>query len=51
MKRALTLEVALAQEAVVQVRGHANRRATDAEVAVLRCWAAEQGLVIAGHAG
>jgi len=45
-KRAVTIEVQPARAAIAQVRGRTNRRATDAEQAVVRCWAQEQGLAI-----
>lgn len=45
-KRAVTVEVQPARAAVAQVRGRTNRRATDVEEAVVRCWAQEHGLAI-----
>lgn len=45
-KRAVTVEVQPGRAAIAQVRGRTNRRATDVEQAVVRCWAGEQGLAI-----
>lgn len=45
-KRAVTVEVQPGRAAVAQVRGRGNRRASDVEQAVVRCWAEEHGLAI-----
>lgn len=42
----LTLEVTPSTRTVVQIRGRANRRATDDEMKAVRHWAGEQGLRI-----
>ncbi len=43
-KRALTIEVAPKDKAIVQIRGRCNRRHTPQELGIVTCWAAEQGL-------
>jgi hypothetical protein len=48
--RALTVEVNVTARRIEQVRGKANRRATDEERAVLRCFSAERGLSIEASA-
>ncbi|HVT11571.1 MAG TPA: PcfJ domain-containing protein [Fimbriimonadaceae bacterium] len=46
----LTVEVAVAQRSVVQVRGRQNRRPTDEETKIIRQWAGDHGLTIYPYA-
>lgn len=46
-ERAITLEVNNNEGSIVQIRGYANRLATDRELEVIRTWAAENGLRVA----
>jgi len=46
----LTVEVLPAKREIVQIRGPKNRRATDAQMDVVRLWAGDRGLIIGPYA-
>ena len=45
-RRVLTVEVSGSRRAICQVRGKANRLPTEKEMAILRRWAAQEGLTV-----
>lgn len=49
-KARLTLEIAVARREIVQIRGKANRWATNDEMNFVRMWAGDMGLLIGPHA-